>query len=406
MGGEHAVRVLHVASRSPSSRAPPPTGGSPSSSGWAGIQTRCSTRRTPRRTSAASCSGRRHPRAIMRRSLPATGPSPSLRREHPELTDPSFGRATADEAARPADGRTGPARDPPQPRRGRLARHGSRGPLQHHRFRDRRAAADRRRGAAGLGDPGRSLSRDTDQLGAVVPAVRRDELAGQLTQLDVAVLGETGEEGECSFLAELVALHHHPDRGADLVTSGDRLPQVGDLVGVADGDRGLVREQRTERVEILERADVVRVQVQGALEALGVEQPEAGLCADTRRERRPRVVGPPRVGGEVRGDDVGLVGRTLVARTLLELVLLRVQLEEHVIGGSKGLQSSLSVADRDARHRDARHDLHGGSGDPAQGRFQVSGRQRLRQPTGVVEQLLVHRGSLPPARPAHEERDG
>ena len=85
--------------------------------GWAGTRTRSSTRRTPPPTSAASCSGTRQRSGHHAQVLAGYRRLASLRREHPELTDPTFGGRPSTKTQRRLTLERGRLSDPPQPRR-------------------------------------------------------------------------------------------------------------------------------------------------------------------------------------------------------------------------------------------------------------------------------------------------
>src|SRR5215213_8759231 len=59
-----------------------------------------------------------------------------------------------------------------------------------------------------------------------------DDLLGQGSDLEVAVLGVAGKEGERLVLVDAVALHEDSHGGADLGAGLERLAQLLDLFGV------------------------------------------------------------------------------------------------------------------------------------------------------------------------------
>src|SRR3954451_15748970 len=231
-----------------------------------------------------------------------------------------------------------------------------------------------------------------------------DDLLRDLPQLDVAVRGEPLQEGERALVVEPGALHDDPDGLADQGAGAHRLAQVAHLLRVRDGLGRLVGDQRDERLHVVEGADPRGVEVEGPVRAAAVEEPHADLRADPLAHRHRTVLGEPLVGAEVGGDDEVLVDGGLVARTLLEPVLLAVDAEQALVGRRDGVQAPVGVTDGDAAELHVGQDLDRGSGDLSQRGVQVRGFQSLAEPAGGVDEALAGDGVPGGGRGAHRCR--
>ena len=76
---------------------------------------------------------------------------------------------------------------------------------------------------------------------------RRVDLGRDVAQLDVALLGEPGQERERGPLVQLVALHHDPDRLSDRRPGLQSAVQVPDLQGVGERQGSLLRRTTVRR---------------------------------------------------------------------------------------------------------------------------------------------------------------
>ena len=134
-----------------------------------------------------------------------------------------------------------------------------------------------------------------------------DELRGDGVELDVVVLGESGDEGEGVVGVDVEAFHHDAFGLADDVPTGQRGAQLVFLLCSGEGDRGVGGEDQADRFGFFgERTGGCCVEVQRPEVVALDEQLEAEHGTHPRLGGGGREAGPAGFGGHV-GDAYGLL---------------------------------------------------------------------------------------------------